>query len=109
MRSSGWACIRCSAVFAAVVSTRPHGDKALRQMTNHKGESAMKTAVGLLWRVLLLSCLMAATGFVSGQPAGPDPAAEIKAAFMEAEKAALRGPQTVQLGNQATLALPQGF
>jgi uncharacterized membrane-anchored protein len=71
-------------------------------------ERAMRTANNLCWRAWLAGALLAACGYAAAQSAAPDPAAEIKAAFAEAQKTAVRGPLTVQLRDQATLALPQG-
>lgn len=62
--------------------------------------------VNALLRALFAVCLVFASGFAAAQA---DPAAEARAAFAEAEKAALRGPQTVPLRNQAALALPAGY
>jgi uncharacterized membrane-anchored protein len=69
----------------------------------------MRTANDFCWRVLLAIGLLAIGGYAWAQPAAPDPAAEIKAAFAEAQKTAVRGPQTVQLRNQAAFALPKGY
>ncbi len=65
--------------------------------------------VSALVRTMLAVCFFAAGGVAYAQGAATDPANEIKAAFAEAEKAAMRGPQSVALGNQATLALPAQY
>jgi uncharacterized membrane-anchored protein len=61
-----------------------------------------------LWRALLI-CGLAAVAGPATAAAAPDLAAERQAAFADAEKAALNGPQTVPLRGQATLALPKGY
>lgn len=62
--------------------------------------------VKALLRAMFAVFLFAACGFAFAQV---DPGAESKAAFAEAEKAALRGPRSVPLRDQASLSLPAGY
>src|SRR3954468_24331581 len=57
---------------------------------------------------LLAFCLATFTAFAVCA-ATPDLAAERKAALEDADKAAQHGPLSVQLRQQATLALPKGY
>ena len=59
-------------------------------------------------RIVFFAGLIFLCGFANAQGAS-DPAAEMKAAFADAQSAAVRGPQSITVRNQASLSLPAGF